>query len=79
VGEAEFGKKRDASSTVARYGSAVAKDEPPAFGPLFLWNGCEQEVGLPIGEREQGQLLSPVESGDEPRRPAAELSTPGIE
>jgi hypothetical protein len=79
AGEAELGEKRDAPSAVARDGRAIAKDEPPAFGPFRLGHGGEQRVGLLICEREQGHLPLPVELGDDPRRPAAEPSAAGVE
>jgi hypothetical protein len=40
----------------------------------FLRNGGKQLVGFRIRERQQSQFLLSIKSGDEPRRPPAELS-----
>ena len=78
-GQPDLGKKRDAPSAVAWDGCAIAEDEPPAFVALLLGDFGQQTVGLPIGERKQGQFVVSVDGGDDPRRPTAEPSATGIE
>jgi len=77
--QAELGELRDAASAVARNGLAIAEDEPPAFAARILGNRCEQAVGPLLAERKQGQLLVPVKSGDDPRRPATQPSATGAQ
>jgi hypothetical protein len=79
TGPADFGEERDGSSAIAGNERAIAEDEPPAFPPRFLGHGCEQAVGLLIGQWQQGEFFVPVESGDDTRRPAAEPSAAGVE
>jgi hypothetical protein len=79
TGKPELGEERHASSGVAGHERAVAEDEPPTFTPRFLGYGSEKAVGLRIAERKEGHLLVSVERGDDPRRPAAELSAAGVE
>jgi len=78
-GQLDLGEEQEASAFVTGYGGAVAEDEPPTLGPSFVGDGCEQIGGLLVGEWEQCQLLVAVECGDDPRRPAAELSAARIE
>jgi hypothetical protein len=77
--QADFGKERHAPAAVAGNQCAVPEDDPPTLAPLFVRHGGKQTAGRRIGEREQGQLLAPVEPDDDPRRPAAERSSVGIE
>jgi hypothetical protein len=78
-GQAELEEQRDAASAVAGNEGAIAEDEPPTLVPRLLGNRCEQRVGLVICERKQRKLFVPVDPGDDTRRPAAELSTAGVE
>lgn len=79
AGKPQLFEERHAASAVARYRCAVAKDEPPAFAPRLLRDGCEEIVGGRILERQQTELFAAIERGDDTRRPAAELSAAGIE
>jgi hypothetical protein len=78
-GQPHLGEQRYAAASVAGDWRPVAQNEPPALVPRLLGYAREQATGLSIGERKQRQLLAPVEPGDDPRRPPAELSGAGIE
>jgi hypothetical protein len=45
----------------------------------LLWHRVEEAPRLLVGEREQCEFLASIERGDDPHRPAAELSTAGVE
>lgn len=79
VGQADLREERHAPAVVAGKGSAVAEDEPPTLATGILGHGRQQTAGLLVLERKQGQLMPAVERGDDPRRPAAELSAAGVE
>lgn len=74
AGQPDLGKERHAPSAVARNECAVAEDEPPTLATLVLGHGREQLAGFLFRQRKQRQLFVPVERGDDPRRPTAELS-----
>ena len=75
----DFRKEHDAPTPVARDWRAIAEYEPPTFPAPFLRHRGEQAPGLLIRERKQRHFLASVKSGDDPRRPTAELSPAGIE
>jgi hypothetical protein len=75
----QLGEEHDPSALVTGNRRSVAEDEPPALAASFLGDGGEQLFGLVVSERKQGQLLAAVERGDDPRRPAAELSAARVE
>lgn len=77
--QAKLGEQHDAAATVAGDRSAVAQDEPPALAPLLLGYPGKQLRGRVVGQREQCKLLSAVDRGDDPRRPAAEPSAAVVE
>jgi hypothetical protein len=79
AGSLELSEERDASAPVAGNGCAVSKDEPPAVVALLHRNRRQQLRGGVVLEREQREVPAPVDPGDEPRRPTAEPSAPGIE
>jgi hypothetical protein len=79
TGQADLGEEPDSSALVAGNEGAVAEDEPPTLAARFLRNVAEQTAGFLVREREQCQLLATIERGDDPRRPAAEVSAAGIE
>ena len=79
AGQPQLGQERHASSPVAADGRAVAVDEPPALVSFLLGNRAEQYAGLLVVEGKQAELVAAVDGGDDPRRPAAEPSTAGIE
>jgi hypothetical protein len=57
----------------------VAVDEPGALVPHGLRHRREQPGDLGVGERQQRELILPVEPGDDPRRPTAEASAVVVE
>jgi hypothetical protein len=75
----DLGEERHAATRVAGDGRPVAKDQPPAFVARFLGHVSEEAAGCFVGQRQQSELFSPVEPGDDTRRPPAELSGAGIE
>jgi hypothetical protein len=79
AGQPHLGEEPCAPSAVTRYRGAVTQHQPPTAPSLGLGDGCEQTVGLRIGERKHRQFLAPVERGDEPRRPAAEPSAARVQ
>jgi hypothetical protein len=79
AGQPDLGQKSNAPAAVAGKQGAVGKDEPPALPVCLLGHGREQAAGFLVGQREQRQLFAPVDRGDDPRRPATELSAPRIE
>jgi hypothetical protein len=76
---AQFEKEGDSASGIAGDRRAVPEDQPPTFIARVLGHGPEQAIGLFVGERQQRQLFASVELGDDPRRPATELSGAGVE
>jgi hypothetical protein len=79
AGQTDLGEERHAPSCIPWNRSAVAENDPPTVVPGLFGYRREQAVGFCLLEREERQLFVPVEPGDDPRRPAAELSAPGIE
>lgn len=73
-GQLELCEQCDTSSGVAGNCRSIAEDEPPAILARFVRDGREQLARRRIGERQQRQLVTPVEAGDDTRRPAAEPS-----
>jgi hypothetical protein len=69
-----LGKERETPAAVARDWRAVPKHDPPALAAPLLGNRHEQAIRLFVGLRKQREFLAAVEPGDDPRRPAAELS-----
>jgi hypothetical protein len=78
-GQPDLGEEGDASTGVALERRAVAEHEPPAFIPRLFGHGGQQAAGLIVIERQQRQLLAPVDPGDDTRRPTAELSGARVE
>jgi hypothetical protein len=79
AGKPKLGKQRHAPSAVAGDRRPITEHEPPTFVPRLLGHGGEQDAGLLTGERKQRQLAASIEPGDDPRRPAADLSAAGVE
>jgi hypothetical protein len=77
--EPELGEQRHTPAAVAGNRRAVPAHQPPTLAAGFLGNGREQLLRVGIRQREEGQLLVSVKPGDNPRRPATELSAAGIE
>jgi hypothetical protein len=77
--EPDLGEQRYAASGVTGNRRPVAKDQPPALVPRLFGHVCEQAARLFICERKERQLFVSVESGDDTRRPSAELSGAGVE
>ena len=75
----ELGEEPDAPTPVASDRRAIAKDEPPAVAARVLRDGREQPTCLLIRQRKQREVLPSIHRGDDPRRPATEPSTAGIE
>jgi hypothetical protein len=74
-----FEEQSDAASGIARDGRAVPEDEPPALVARVIGHRREQTSGFLVGQRQQRQLFTSVELGDDPRRPPTELSGAGVE
>jgi hypothetical protein len=72
-------QKLNAAALVTRHERAVAKHQPPALNASVLGNTGEKLLRLLISEWEEREPLAPVESGDDPRRPAAEPSASSVE
>jgi len=72
-------QEHDASALVARNRRTVAQYQPPAFRSLFLGYMCEKANRFLICKREQAELFTLVEFGDEPRRPATKPSSARIQ
>jgi hypothetical protein len=79
AGQPDLGQESNAPAAVAGKQAPVEKDEPPAFATRLLGHGREQALRFLVGQREQRQLFAPVDRGDDPRRPPAELSASRIE
>jgi hypothetical protein len=79
AGQPDLGQESQAPAAVAGKQAPVEKDEPPAFATRLLGHGREQALRFLVGQREQRQLFTPVDRGDDPRRPPAELSASRIE
>jgi hypothetical protein len=78
-GQPHLAEERDAPSCIAGYRCAITKNEPPTFATRVLGNGNEQLHRLLVSQREEGEFVSMIERGDDPRRPAAESSPACIE
>ncbi len=78
-GQLDLGEERYPATAVARDQRAIAEHEPPTFVACLLGDCREQPAGRLVRERKQCQFLASVECGDDPRRPATELSAAGIE
>jgi hypothetical protein len=78
-GERDLGQEHDAAAAVAREGHPVAADDPPAFRTSVLRHQSQQAPGFLVRKWKQGKLLTQVDRGDDPRRPATESSTARIE
>ena len=50
TGDPDLLEERHAASRVTRYRRAVTQHQPPTAPSLGLGDGCEQTVGLRIGE-----------------------------
>ena len=72
------GEEIDPPGAVAHQ-RAVRPHETPGRVPLFLCDLCEELLGGPVLEREEGKLTVAVEPGDDTRRPAAEASLVVVE
>jgi hypothetical protein len=79
AGEPQLGEQGDTPTGIPRNRRPVAADEPPALGPRVFSHGRKQFVGLGISKRQQRQLFTSVERGDDTRRPAAQLSRARVE
>ncbi len=79
VGDVQLAQERDAAAAVAAEQRPVAEDEPPALAALLRPDSEEQRRGLGVRERQQRELVAPVERGGDPRRPAAEPSAAVVE
>jgi hypothetical protein len=79
AGQPDRDEERLAPAVVSGKQAPVGKDEPPALATRLLGHGRKQMAGFLVGQREQRQLFVPVDRGDDPRRPPAELSGAGIE
>ncbi len=78
-GEAYLSEERNAPACVAGQERAVAAHKPPALAASRGGNVFEQPSGFGVGQREQREILSSVESGDDTRRELAEPSGTGVE
>lgn len=72
-------EKRHAPAGVPGKQAPVPEDKPPTLVTRLLGDGREQTAGFLVGQREQRQFFMPINRGDDPRRPAAELSGPRVE
>lgn len=79
AGRPDLREEGDRPAAVAWNSQAVAEDEPPAFVALLLRDRCEEAGRLRVDEPDEGQLPAPIEHGDDPRRPATELSSPRVD
>lgn len=79
AGQPDLGQEGNAPTDVPGKQAPVGKEEPPALAARILGHGREHAAGFLVGQREQRQLFVPVDHGDDPRRPPAELSAPRIE
>lgn len=79
TGQPQLDEQRHSSAPVARQRLPGGEDEPPAFVALLFRDRGEYGRRLRVAERKQRKALSPVERGDDPRRPATEASTAGEE
>jgi hypothetical protein len=77
--EAELREDGHGSARVARDRCAVAQHDPPARAAPLFRNVREQAVRVRVRQGQQSELLAAVEHGDDPRRPATELSAAGVE
>jgi hypothetical protein len=78
-GEAKLGQQQNPAALIATNQRPVRKDEPPTLGALLLGHRSEQRLGLFIGEGQQPQLATPIDDGDDTRRPTTEFSSAGKE
>jgi hypothetical protein len=78
-GTADLGKEGDAAALVACDWCAIPKHDPPTRAAPLFGNRREQMVGFRVCQRKQRHLLASVKYGDDPRRPAAELSAAVVE
>jgi hypothetical protein len=62
------------AAAVTRDGGAVTLDDPPGGIAHLYRNGGEQVGDQRVRTGQQGDLLAPVEQGDDTRRPTAEAS-----
>jgi hypothetical protein len=77
--EPQLRQQHDAPTPLAGDRDLVATDNPPAFGPSGRRHRGKQVACLLGRKRQEGELLVPVHTGDDPRRPAAEPSRARIE
>jgi hypothetical protein len=59
--------------------AAVGLDDPPGGAPFVLLERCEPRFGLGLVDREKCETLIRIETGDETRRPTAEVSLVAVE
>ena len=78
-GESNLGKECNASAPIACDKCAIPKHDPPTRAAPLFGNCREQTVGFRVCQRKQRQLLAAVDYGDDPRRPAADLSAAVVE
>jgi hypothetical protein len=79
AGQRDLVEESDRAAAVAGDRCPVSTHEPPAVVARVLGHAREKPRCVVVGEREQGQLVAPVELGDDPRRPTTELSGAGVE